>query len=401
MERSHSAHEGMRAFLIFIPPMSKPHLPNLNQINRVLIIRLSSIGDVVHATPLSVALSEAFPHLEISWLVEEMSAEIVQGNPYLKEVIVVPRSRWKKGGWNSLHIWREKLAFLSSLRARKFDLTLDLQGYAKSGVMALATGAKHRIGWRRLRDGSEWISQAVPPRPESLHRVEWFLDVVGALGVQTETVNFPLTIPDSARQSLNTKLNAYGIEASRPYLVLNLATGNEVRRWGVEKYAELVLEIARRHPYSLILIGSKKDKPLNQALLDRIKPHYPESLPPPVDLAGETNLKELMALLEQTAVHITGDTGSTHIAAAMGIPTLSLYGPTDPVHAGAWGQAERTLSHRELCTRGCGGKECAHPCLRKHPATEAGESPNVAACLDAITAQDVLKLLEALPNVPN
>lgn len=378
--------------------MPIPKTANLPQIKRVLIIRLSSIGDVVHATPLSAALGEAFPHWEISWLVEEMSAEVVTGNPYLKEVIVVPRKRWKQGSGNRLAILKERIALLTSLRSKQFDLTIDLQGYAKSGILALATGAKYRIGWRRLRDGSQWVSQAVPPRPESQHRVEWFMDVAYALGLRGDRVQFPLSIPDHARRSLQAKLEAFGVDSQAPYLVLNLATGNEVRRWGVERYTELVEALVTTYRYPLLLIGSAKDHALNQALIERVTKAHPTGLLPLINLAGETDLKELMALLEPAFAHITGDTGSTHIAAALGVPTISLYGPTDPSHAGAWGQEARTLCHREICIQGCGGKECAHPCERKKPALEAGEPAQVAACLDAITLKEVMDQLESLQN---
>lgn len=96
-------------------------LPDLRTAQRVLIIRLSSIGDVVHALPVSAALGEAFPHLELTWIVEESAADVVRGNPYLHEVIVVPRERWKRGR-KSPRIWREYLDFLQMLRERRFDV---------------------------------------------------------------------------------------------------------------------------------------------------------------------------------------------------------------------------------------------------------------------------------------
>src|ERR1041385_1708149 len=97
-------------------------LPDLHNVRRLLIIRLSSIGDVVHALPVSAALGEAFPQMEITWLVEEMSADIVTGNPYLNEVLVVPRSRWKQGRLRSPQVWREYLGFLGALRRRRFEV---------------------------------------------------------------------------------------------------------------------------------------------------------------------------------------------------------------------------------------------------------------------------------------
>src|SRR6187549_1632006 len=116
-------------------------LPDLHALQRLLIIRLSSIGDVVHALPVSAALGEAFPHLEISWIVEEMSAPMVAGNPYLKEVIILPAD-WRKNRL-SARSFRTFGKMREDLRARNFDVALDLQGLSKSAIVAWASGARY------------------------------------------------------------------------------------------------------------------------------------------------------------------------------------------------------------------------------------------------------------------
>ncbi len=375
----------------FLPePMSTPDL-DLNRVKRLLIIRLSSIGDVTHALPLSAALHEAFPHLEITWIVEEMSAEIVIGNPTLQEVIVVPRSRWKQGRWRSPQVWREYGAFMKALRARRFDVTLDLQGYAKSAFMALATGAKHRYGWWRLRDGANLVSRTLPRRPESLHRVDWFLDVGRALGADPKRVTFPLHIPEEARNRVRALLTAGGIDSSRPYAVLNPAVGDQTRRWGAARYAELAQGLATRFGLPSVLIGSGKDA----VICDEVRTlatedfDWPSGVTAPLSLAGHTTLKELAAVLEGCSVHICGDTGSAHIAAALERPVVALYGPTDPAMAGPWGQGEKVLSHRELCAVNCTVKQCVYTLA-------GGSAPpeSSARCLAAITPNEVLQRVE-------
>src|SRR5262245_43268537 len=122
-----------------------PVPPDMSKIHRLLIVKLSSIGDVVHALPVTAALGKSFPHLEISWIVEEMAAPIIQGNPYLSEVIVVPAaSRKSRGTISSLKRFFE---MRRDLRSRRFDLTLDLQGLSKSALVAWATGARLRYGY--------------------------------------------------------------------------------------------------------------------------------------------------------------------------------------------------------------------------------------------------------------
>lgn len=392
--------------------MSLGTLPDLNKVTRVLIVRLSSIGDVTHALPVSAALKDAFPHLEITWVVEEMSAQIVLGNPCLKDVIVVPRSRWKQGRTNSPQVWREYLRFLSELRARRFEVTIDLQGYAKSAIMALASGARHRVGWSRMRDGANLVSRPLPKRPESVHRVDWFLDVARALGADPKRVRFPLAIPEEARTAVATLLFAEGISAQTRYAVLNPAVGDLPRRWGAERYAELAVRLAERYDLRSVLIGSGKDVPICNEVIERVRAlrhgvsvsKIPAGTTDitndkrtwePVSLAGKTSLKELGAVLESSAVHVCGDTGSAHIAAALERPVVALYGPTDPSHAGPWNQSGNVLSHRELCRPECTARRCAVSDPASGPVSPEG-GVAVAACLRAISVEDVLEKVETV-----
>ena len=364
-----------------------PTLPDLRTVRRLAILRLSSIGDVTHALPISAALKETFPDLELTWIVEEMSAEIVMGNPYLTEVIVIPRSRWKKGRLSSPQVWREYVAFLAGLRRRRFDVTLDLQGYAKSALMVLATGAKHRYGWWRLRDGANLVSKSLPRRAESLHRVDWFLDVARAFGAGTEKVRFPLHVPEEARTRVESLLSAGNIQPGKAYAVLNPAVGNETRRWGAGRYAELAIGIAKEFGLPSVLIGSGKDSTLNaevRALATEAN-GWPASVAPPLNLAGQTGLKELAAVLERCAVHVCGDTGSAHIAAALERPVVALFGPTDPAMAGPWGQSDNVLARREFCTAECNVRHCA-------------VDARIARCLSEISVRDVLEKVGANLN---
>ena len=363
-------------------------LPDLRTMKRLLIIRLSSIGDVTHALPVSAALGEAFPNLEITWIVEDMSADVVTGNPYLHDVIVVPRSRWKAERTKKVQVGHEYLNLLRDLRRRRFDVTLDLQGRAKSGLMAYATGAPYRVGWCRLREGSEIISKSLPPRSESLHRVDWFLDTARTFGANTDTIRFPLHIPDAARLRASALLCEIGIQAEKPYAVLNAATGNQVRRWSAECYAETALQLAQQYRIPSVLSGSAKDAGLNQEILRMALNQWPAEVPFAVDLAGRTSVKELAAILDRCAVHICGDTGSAHIAAALGQPVIGLYGPTDPAHAGPYGQLQNVLSHREICRADCNERRCGFVKSEKE----------TVHCLAAVTVADVLHKAGELLN---
>ena len=344
--------------------MSLAALPDLHSVRRLLIIRLSAIGDVVHALPVASALGTAYPNLEITWLVEEISADMVIGNPYLHEVVVIPRSRWNRGRLYSMPVWREYAGFLRALRRRRFDLTIDLQGYGKSALMALATGARYRLGWWRMRDGSNLVSHALPRRPESVHRVDWFLDTVRALGVTDPHVAFPLYVPPDARLRMRDRLLQHGIAAGQPFVVINQAAGNPPRRWGLKRYAELTLLIAERLHLPTVLVGTQPESPDCDSIVSSVRAGMAGrgilGVPEPLNLAGKTSLKELAALLDASWLHISGDTGSTHIAAALGCPVVAFYGSTDPAHAGPWGQMENVLARRDLCHANCTVRQCAY-----------------------------------------
>lgn len=399
--------------------MSRLALPDLNNAQRVLIIRGSAIGDVIHATPLSAVLKETFPHLEITWIVEEICGDVVLGNPYLHEVIVTPRSRWKQGRLTSPRIWGEYLAFLKSIRDRRFDVTLDLQGYAKSAILALAARAPYRLGWWRQRDGANLVNTAIPRRPESIHRVDWFLDVARALGAQPSCVRFPLQIPDDSRTYINTLLRDSGIDPEKPYAVLNQAAGDQARRWTEEGFARVAWELAVQYQMPSVLVGVKSDQGPNAVIIEQYRALTQrmeqntlanaatrQKVAPvrePLDVAGQTNLKQLFALIDGCAIQISGDTGSLHIADALKRPLVGLYGSSDPAHAGPYYQQANVLSHRDLCRPECSVRYCAYEEEKEKKRKGEKEMSNefhlplfTSSCLQAITPEQVMQKVAEL-----
>lgn len=367
-------------------------LPDLGAVRRVLLIRLSSIGDVVHALPVSAALVEAFPHLELTWVVEEGAADVVVGNPYVREVLVVPRERWKRGRC-SPRVWREYAGFLRDLRLRGFDVSVDLQGYAKTGLLAWASGARYRVGWGCLREIGRVVSRPIPPRAGSRHRVEWFLDVVRALGAEPREVRFPLYVPAEAVGRVEGLLCRASLLPGARFAVVNPATGDRMRRWGVVPYAGVIGLLARRLGMPSVLIGSARDVVLcREVAALACAGGWPAGVLRPVVLAGETSLKDLAALLRMCAVQVCGDTGSAHVGAAVGCPTVAVYGPSDPAHAGPWGQLGHVVCGREVCGAGCSLER--QRCGFAVPAEACSGRVSVARCLRVLTPEMVVRKVE-------
>lgn len=355
-----------------------PTPPDMHKIQRVLIVKLSSIGDAVHALPVSAALGDAFPHLEISWVVEQMAAPMVQGNPYLKEVIVLPPD-WRKKRLSATSFQRF-LGLRRELHARQFDMAIDLQGLSKSALIAWASGARYRYGYDWLRELAPRLLTRVPRRPESVHVIDQFLDVARFLGAPVKEVKFPLHIPEEETTEARALLREVGIDADRPYLVVNPSSGGGGNKgWAGERFAALLDEISEDPGLPVVLIGGKGDLEVAEEIRQRAK-H------PPVSLVSRTNLKQLAALLRDCSLHLCGDTGSAHIAAALGTRVVSLFGRSNPARLAPYGQETFALHHRD---------QCALPCRHFHDTAPINSKQKCLApppiCLNAITVQEVAK----------
>lgn len=354
--------------------------PDMTHIRRVLIVKLSSIGDVIHALPVSAALGDAFPHLEITWIVEQMSAPMVEGNPYLQEVITLPAD-WRKQRLSPASL-RRFLALRRDLRARRFDLALDLQGLSKSALVAWASGARYRFGYDWLRELAPLLETRVPRRPESVHIIDQFLDVARFLGAPAAEVKFPLHIPAEEDARACALLGEVGIAAEQPFLVVNPSSGGGGNKgWGAERFATLLDSLARDPGLPVVLIGSRADREVAEAICR-------QTACPPASLVGRTNLKQLTALLRRAALHLCGDTGSAHIAAALATPVISLFGRSNPARLAPYGQADLALHHRE---------QCALPCRRFHETAPVNSKQKCLApppvCLAAVTVEEVAALV--------
>ena len=344
--------------------------PDLASARRVLIVKLSAIGDVIHALPVAAALGEAFPHLEISWAVEEPFAPLLTGNPFLQEIIALPKLNGRRLRSASFRRgYRDKL---HNIRRANYDVSLDLQGLTKSAVVAVASGAKVRLGYHWLREAARWLEQPVPLQTDSVHIVDQYLDVARFCGANPTTIRFPFFIPEADDDSAVTMLRESGLPDGAPFVTINPASAQKSKEWGAEKYAALVDSLYDSSGTPAVLVTADKIVAAQVAGVAQR---------PFVNLAGRTNLKQLAAVLKRGAVHICGDTGSGHLAAALGRPVVSLFGPTNPLRSCPYGQAENVVQIRAVCDVACAGSRCVLPRPR---------------CMDAITVQDIAAKVEPI-----
>ena len=362
--------------------------PDLRSIQRVLIVKMSAIGDVVHALPVSAALGRAYPHLEISWVVERNSYPMVEGNPFLKEVIQLPEDL--KTNRLSFSSWKRFAEVRAMLRERRFDLAIDLQGLSKSAIVTWASGARYRYGQDWLRELAPWFETRIPRQPESIHIVDQLLDVARFFGARPDKVEFPLHIPETEDARAAELMKEAGIDPDRPYLVVNPSHGGGGHKgWRTEKYSTLLDEIAADPGVPALLVGSGADRGLAESIA-RGCADAPKSL------VGRTNLKQLAAILKRSALHLCGDTGSAHIAAAVGTRVVTIFGRTDPDRLAPYGQGEWVIHHRE---------QCAAPCRRFHETMPVNRKQKCLTppprCLDAVQVAEVAETVRrALKEIP-
>lgn len=314
---------------------------------RVLIIKPSAIGDVVHALPVLNLVRRAWPDAHIAWLVTPACAGLLDGHPQLNEVIRFERRRFGEG-WRSPAAAMGLFRFARELRARQFDLVIDLQGLFRSGWLAWQTRAAVRVGFANAREMAPmFYTHRVPIETIEQHAIDRYLAITDALGCGREPVEFRFAITDADRGAVSSLLNG----ASR-YAVLLPGTNWETKRWPVEHFAALVQPLRERFGLQTVVAGAANDKTLAARI-----PHA-------IDLTGATSLRETVALLERAAIVVANDSGPMHIAAALGRPLVTPYGPTSPIRTGPYRRLD-TVVRLDIPCSPCFSRRCSHQsCLR-------------------------------------
>ncbi len=286
----------------------------------ILIIKMSSLGDVFHALPCLYALRKTYPQARITWAVHPAFAGVLPGKPWLDEIYLVDRKRIKE--WSYLRQLRREL------HERHFDLVIDLQMIAKSALVSFLSGCSNRIGYNDAREGSFLVNRPIEGTHKDGQVIEQYLDVVRSVGCEVDRIEFPLRDFSKEMDTISALLEKEGVKGR--YVVLVPGTRGEKKKWPVSSWGELARRLAEKKIYSVIS-GTPNEKDMGR----EIKKISPSTYT--VDLIGRTSLLELMALEKKAALHISGDTGPLHIANAVHTPIIALYGPTLPNRSGPYG----------------------------------------------------------------
>lgn len=330
--------------------------------DRLLIVKLSSMGDIAQALPVAAALRRRFAALRITWAVEERFAALVSDHPAIDRMVTFPRMTWD--GLD--RAWLPGLQrALRGVRAERYDLVLDLQGLLKSSLIALSARVPVRLGVSPQREGAALVSRAVPLPAGRRHAVEQYLACAAYLGATPAPVDFGLRVRPSAAASLTRLLAQRGARHDAPLIAVNPTAARPWKEWPEERWLAVVDVLAEQG--TIVLVGGAEQRRRHRQLAARARR-------PPLDLTGATTLAELIALLDRCALHLAVDTGSLHVAAALGRPVVGIYGPTPPWRLGPYGRADFAISGHGACTVGC-----PRACVRRR------------RCLSTIAPDDVIE----------
>jgi len=324
---------------------------------KILLIKMSSMGDVIHALPAACALRERFGRASITWLVDQRFSAIVRGHPAVDEVIAAPGSR-ALAGWPRADLLRATVqyALAPALRRKNFDLVIDLQGLFRTGVLAAATGARRRIGFANAREGAAVFYTQRHHIPRSLHAVDRCLQLIAPLGAGGLT-RYGLSPSAPAQARAREELARVGLEEGTPYLVISPRSANPIKEWPAERFAQLAQILWQKHRLPSILIGTRADEAVGRRIAR-------EAGAGAFVLTG-TPLDVSLALIAGSAGMVANDSGPLHLAVALGRPVVGIYGPTDPARTGPYGQMQAVVRENASCIA-CGGKRwrvAGHTCL--------------------------------------
>jgi lipopolysaccharide heptosyltransferase I len=326
--------------------------------DRFLIIRLSSLGDIIHTLPAFAALRRSFPDAKIRWAVEEKGKEILDLVPGIDEVVVVAKNKWLR----------------SAQRIKGRDQTaLDFQGLVKSALLAYLSRSRRRVGFSRenLKEplASVFYTERLSPvLEEEGHVIGKNLKLLEILGIKESRFEFPLRIPDEIIQSVRSKLSAIGRQENRKVIVYNVGAAWETKRWFPEKWIELIPKVDMSAAFPVLLWGNEDEKRLAETIAEKTG----------VRAVPFLSIKEVIALLRLASLVFSGDTFALQAACALDVPVVALFGPTNPRRNGPFRERDKVIFHERDCSP-CYKHECSNP-----------------ECLQAISTEEVAAAMREL-----
>jgi len=341
--------------------------------SRILIVKLTSVGDILHAFPAVGAIARAFPDASLAWAVDGRMADLVRANLHVHELIVVGAD-----GGSAPPRWRGYARAARQARAGRFALVVDMQGLFKSAYLTFCSRAPYRLGFGWCRAGGRWaLNMRLPGPPAARHAVDVYCEFARYLGAEPDPARFDIAVPPAEAGAAEALLvEGFGAVPQR-LAALIPTSGWPSKQWPPDRFAALARDLVA-HGSQVVVLASAGAQHLAAGIARDAGPGV-------VSLAGRTSLGQLIALLARCRLVVGGDTGPVHIAAALGVPTLALYGPTSPDLTGPRGPAVCVLRHDVPCAP-CRDRNCVRWECMLAISTEEVTSASLALLRDSLVA---------------
>ena len=313
---------------------------------KILIVKPSALGDIVHTLPVLAVLKSNFPEAEIHWVVAKGLNEVLENHPMISKLWIIDKNKWKK-----LESVKETFVEITTLqkelKREKFDVVIDLQGLFRTGLISKFTGCKFRIGFKRAREGAAlFYTHKVDVDWENIHAVDRYLKLLEPLGCKIDKAEFPMAPYPEACAIMN--------ELPEDYVVIAPSACKEANRWPAERFGQL----ASKLDLPSVVVSNMADANIADELVA-------VSEGKAISVAGRTTIMELVAVIKKAKYFISNDTGPMHIAAAMDVPVFAIFGPANPVRTGPYGDIHTIVKADIPCSPCYKKKRCARSeCLK-------------------------------------
>ncbi len=310
------------------------HQIDRSKINKILVLKPRAIGDVLLSTPVLANIRAEFPNATIDFFVEEFAAQVVELNPFINRVHAINTGK------------SSPLSIIFDIRRARYDLVIDLFANPRTAIVTMFSGAPYRVGfpfkWRRHA-----YNIIVSPRSGEVHNVEFNLDALRRIGVPVKTTELSFPIDDQSFQFAADFIRDHNL-AKDSYLTVNIGGGWQIKRWPIDKFVELCRMIDDRLNMPVVILYGPSE--IDDAL--RVQGQSNAILAP------QTSLRQMGAIMKYSRLLITNDSGPMHIAAALRVPTLAIFGPTNPKLQGPYGNISAIVRNENLDCLSCNLIKC-------------------------------------------
>ena len=309
---------------------------NKAEYRNILIIKPSALGDIVHTLPVLGPLKRKYPQAKITWLVRKEFASLIENHDGIDSLIIFDRKLIAKS-WYSLTAMKELLRLLKTLKKGSFDLVIDFQGLFRTAFFAKTTGCKRIIGMSNAREFANiFYTDKITPPNDSNHIVDYYFKILNALDIKIDKIQYGLKVSSQAQQYVDGLLAEKNVEKNN-YIVFLPGSAQAIKCWPAENFAKLAEALSAQTNLKIIAAGTASEK-------QQIENIVRQSSTPIINLAGQTNVAQLAALLGGARIVIGNDTGPGHIAFAMGVPTIFIFGPSNPQRVAPYKSPESIIA---------------------------------------------------------